>query len=90
MGRMDSVENNQSLPLALQRLVVSASAVVSVGQAARLLPIGPKDARRWLRNRGLVRDLDGRSVVVWGDVVRELGRPAHEHPAVRALPREKL
>jgi len=74
----------------MQRLVVSASAVVSVGQAARLLPIAERDGRRWLRTRGLVRDLDGRSVVVWGDVVRELGRPADEPPATRALPREKL
>ena len=87
---MDSVANNQVVPLALQRLVVSSSAVVSVGQAARLLPIAPKDARRWLRKRGLIRDLAGRSVVVWGDVVHELSRPAHEPPAVRALPREKL
>lgn len=87
---MDGVNNNQAIPLALQRLVVSSSAVLSAGQAARLLPIAERDARRWLRRRGLIRDLDGRSVVVWGDVVRELGRPAHEPPAVRALPREKL
>jgi len=51
------------------RLALSAAAVLSVSQAAGLLPMGDADARQWLRAQGLVHVLEGRDVVVWGDVL---------------------
>jgi len=43
--------------------------VLSLQQAARHLPMRDKDALKWLRDRNLVRDLDGRRVIIWGDVL---------------------
>ena len=54
------------------RLTTSGDAVLSLAVATELLPIHDGDARLWLRGRGLVRDLAGRAVVVWGDVVAEI------------------
>lgn len=57
-----------------QRLVISPAAILSVAQAVQLLPIRDVEARAWLRERGLIRDLCGRQVVVWGMVVAEISR----------------
>jgi hypothetical protein len=46
--------------------------ILRVEQAVRRLPMRSQDARAWLRNTGLLRDLDGREIVVWGDVIRHL------------------
>lgn len=54
------------------RLALGAAAILSVSQAAGLLPIADAEARSWLRAKGLVRDLCGREVVVWGHVLAEL------------------
>jgi len=72
------------------RLVVSPGAILSLSQAAKLLPIAERDARRWLRSRGLVRDLAGRPVVVWQQVMDALLHPADPPPRAVALPRVKL
>ena len=40
--------------------------------AVKLLPIRDAAARRWLRREKLVRDLEGREVVVWDEVVDRL------------------
>lgn len=54
------------------RLALGAAAILSVADAVRLLPVRDGDARAWLAERGLIRDLRGASVVVWGDVVAAL------------------
>lgn len=59
-------------PIAEQRLAQGAAAVMSLDLAAQLLPVSDAEARRWLRQQGLVRDLLGRSVVVWADVLDAL------------------
>ena len=49
--------------------------MLSARRAAELLPIGDQEARRWLRERGLVRYLEGRPVVRWRDVLDALAEP---------------
>lgn len=44
------------------------AAILSLDHAAELLPLDRAAARDWLRARGLVRQLEGRDVVRWGDV----------------------
>ena len=77
-------------------VALGRAAVFSVSRAAELLPIRDCEARAWLRDRGLIRDLVGRSVVVWGDVLDALedDRPNRPRTSPRtrrfALPRNKL
>ncbi len=54
------------------RLRMSGAAVLPMRQAASLLSMRDGDALRWLKREGLVRDLDGRKMIVWGDVVDRL------------------
>lgn len=49
--------------------LLGPAAVVSLSDAAELLPGGYARRRAWLEARGLVHDLDGDPVVVWGEVV---------------------
>ena len=51
------------------RLRLGVAAVLSVGRAAELLPLRDADARALIRQADIVRYLDGREVVVWGDVL---------------------
>lgn len=53
----------------LHRLALGAAAVLPEAQAVALLPMNDREARRWLRHNGLVHDLEGRRVVVWGEVL---------------------
>lgn len=65
------------------RLQMGAGAVLTVGEAAALLPVADGEARAWLRDRGLVRSLLGRDVVRWIDVLDALragDAPATEGP----------
>lgn len=77
------------------RLAQGAAAVMSPSAAARLLPIDDREALSWLQDRGLVRQLLGRPVVVWFDVLEAI-RGADEEPRrqekqrPRAMPRMKL
>lgn len=79
------------------RLRMGPGAVLTVNEAAALLPIADRDARAWLHHRGLVRSLAGRDVVLWIDVLDELRAgevPATEAPRVVSrtgpLPRVRL
>ena len=57
------------------RLRLGRDAIVSLSDAAALLPMSDDEARDWLRASGLVRDFHGRHVVLWGEVldaIREL------------------
>lgn len=67
------------------RLALGSAAVVSVERASELLPIARGRARQWLHDRGLVVQLAGRPVVVWGDVLEAL-RAEHTRPKRRPRP----
>lgn len=51
------------------RRELGEAAVLTPAQAAQLLPWEDAAAAEWLRRRDLIRRVDGREVVVWGDVV---------------------
>ena len=68
-----------------RRLALGAAAVVSAATAAELLPIRDAEARQWLRDRDLVRELLGRPVVRWGDVLDAL----EAEPELNALRLER-
>jgi hypothetical protein len=76
------------------RLHLGAAAVLSVTQAASLLPWRDKEARAWLHDRGLVRAVPGRRpVVIWSEVLDELKNAKEEVQPRRvavALPRAGL
>lgn len=61
-----------------RRLTLGVAAVISVAEAAALLPFADAEARRWLHEQRLVRELAGRRVVRWLDVVF--------HPALGGVP----
>lgn len=65
------------------RLALGTGAIFTVGTAAALLPLDDGQARRWLRERDLVRHLLGRPVVVWSDVLDAL---RDDHGAVESSP----
>jgi hypothetical protein len=56
----------------LHRLALGAAAVLPEAQAIALLPMNDGEARRWLRYNDLVHDLEGRRVVVWGEVLEAI------------------
>ena len=56
------------------RLAQGPAAVLSVSEASALLPLADGRARHWLKRHDLIRDLDGKPVVLWGDVLAILGR----------------
>lgn len=75
------------------RRQLGEAAVLTPAQAAQLLPWDDASAGEWLRRRGLVRRVDGREVVIWGDVleaIRSGGQDASPPPARTVLRRGKL
>lgn len=84
-----------SADLNLRRAALGPAAVLSVTAAAALIPVRSSEAARWLRERGLVRDVKGLGeVVVWGDVVAAIQadevRPPKPTSRRHTLPRESL
>ncbi|MBN1335496.1 MAG: hypothetical protein JXB39_06000 [Deltaproteobacteria bacterium] len=76
-------------PLTLAvRASLGPAAVLSLRDAARLLPGREADARRWLRDAGVVRVFLGAEVVTWGDVIRALP-PAPVDGELPELPRPR-
>lgn len=69
------------------RASLGSAAVLSVREAARLLPGREAAARQWLRDAGCVRLLLGVEVVTWGDVLRAL--PPTEGGDALAPPRRE-
>lgn len=55
-----------------ERIALGAAAVVTVHEAVKRLPIADRDAEAFIRERGLIRALQGREVVIWGDVLDAL------------------
>jgi len=76
------------------RLSMGQGAVLSVTEAAALLPIADSRARDWLRKEGLVVSLEGKKVVCWADVMDTIraGRGPEEKSSTRRrrLPRVPL
>lgn len=71
----------------MERLALGADAVLPLQQAAALLPMADREAREWLRDRGLVRQLAGRDVVIWGDITDALRANETPPPSVPSPPR---
>lgn len=65
-----------------ERLNLGRAAVLPISRAASLLPMRNADARSAIRRAAIVRWLEGREVVVWGDVIDALleGPAANEPP----------
>lgn len=57
---------------ARKRLLLGAAACLPLAEAAGLLPLADREALAWLRERGLVRHLAGRPVVLWLDVIEAI------------------
>jgi hypothetical protein len=75
------------------RLKLGEAALFSLNRAAELLPWADGEGRQWLEARGLVRHVNGRSVVRWRDVLEALDDGAPKPPPAprRApMPRVKL
>lgn len=70
----DSLANRiASIILAkLQGSDFGPTAVISASSAAKALPWRDAEARTWLRREQLIRRVDGRDVVIWGDVLAAL------------------
>ncbi len=81
---------------ALPRRRLDPNSVLSTAQAVRALPWREADARAWLRREGLVHRVDGRGLVIWGDVldkIRQDVAPAGTWQPVRVprgLPRVRI
>lgn len=68
------------------RRELGLGAVLSADHAAMVLPMADGEARRWLSRNGLIRDLDGREVVRWIDVVEHLGSATESATGARPEP----
>lgn len=77
-----------------RRRELGAGAVFSLSEAAELLPMRTAEAVEWLRAGGLVRQLQGREVIIWGDVLARLRdgdpAPANSTPPTRGFKRAQL
>lgn len=78
------------------RAAMGRDALLTPAEAVERLPIRDEEAASWLRREGLVHQLLGREVVVWGDVLDAIRRgqgeppPPPTHQPRRRLPRESL
>lgn len=77
----DTVSTRRLSPTLEARAGQGRDEVVALRKAARRLPGREADIRRWLREQGLVRDLAGREVVVWGEVLDAM--PKTTEPKIR-------
>lgn len=67
------------------RRQLGVAAVVSVAEAATLLPVRDATARAWLRRRGLIRSVPHLGeVVVWGDVLDAVRQDQGEAKPLRS------
>jgi hypothetical protein len=69
---------------------LNLGALLTLGEAEALLPVADRLARAWLLERGLVRYLRGRPVVLWQDVMDELRKPDTPQPDAKPRPRLRL
>ena len=73
----------------LDRLILGASALLSISRAAELLPVSDAEARRLIEDAGIIRRLAGRRVVLWSEVV-SLAVPEQERRERRPAPSRRL
>ena len=76
-----------------ERLSMGPGAILSVTEAAGLLPLADTAARAWLRREGLIVTLEEKPVVCWADVLAALRvgkNPDDQPPRKRRLPRVTL
>ena len=71
------------------RLLLGPAALLSVEQAASLLPVRDGEARRLIEDAGIIRRLAGRRVVLWADAVA-LALPESTDKQERARPAPRL
>jgi hypothetical protein len=95
LGSVPSVvfhQPSKAAPRRTLRLQLGTAALLPVSQAAELMPMDDKDARAWLEREGLVRTVDTRRLVVWGDVLDRIkaGRPTTPQPKQRPHPTKRL
>jgi hypothetical protein len=57
------------------------AAILSVDHAAELIPMDRAAARDWLRACGLIRQVDGKPMVRWGDVYERIGELMEPRPS---------
>jgi hypothetical protein len=74
------------------RARLGPAAIITPTVAASWLPLSDADARNWLRQNDLIHDLDGRAVVVWGEVVARVSMdtPTQASQTTCKLPRTSL
>lgn len=63
---------------------LTRATVLTVAAACRALRMREGDARRWLREKGLIREVAGRRRVVWGEILDAMGA-AEEEAAPRQV-----
>jgi len=51
---------------------VTPESILSVNQTIKRMPSRDSNCRALLRKWGIVRDMDGTKVVIWGDVLAKL------------------
>lgn len=76
-----------------ERLSMGPGAVLTVNEAAHLLPVADAAARAWLRREGLIVTLETKELVCWADVLAALradNHPTETPPKKRRLPRVTL
>ncbi len=78
----------------ISRLALGRAAALSISQASALLPLRDSVARRAIEAAGIVRNVDGKRLVVWGDVLdvvlQRQDEPAAQKPKRAPLKRAKL
>jgi hypothetical protein len=70
-----------------RRLALGDGAVLSLSDAAALLPGRDAQVRQWLHDAGVVRRWLGQDVVVWRDVIESLPEPDGGDMAPTTSPR---
>ena len=65
------------------RLIVGPGAVLSVSRAVELLPMRDAAARAAIEAAGIVRNVDGKRLIVWSDILEYVLRREDEPEAAR-------
>jgi len=73
-----------------RRLGLGGAALLSVEEAAELLPIRDGEARKLIEEAGIIRRLAGRRVVQWAEVIQALAVPEAPQPTEPVGPVRRL
>ena len=72
------------------RLALGRAAILPLGKAASLLPLRDSASRAAIESAGIVRLLEGKPVVVWGDVIDYVLVPVNERERQSPAPPVRL